>query len=114
MGLEGELLTPLCHPPAETVADASFQIGFFFAGISALWWIPCYFLFPEVSPAPGHRLRSRSVLCWVIPLTTNLQTQGRTYAELDELYASGVPVRKFASVRTKAQDALQGEQAPSA
>jgi hypothetical protein len=27
------------------------------------------------------------------------QTKDRTYTELDELYQSGVPVRKFASVK---------------
>ena len=27
------------------------------------------------------------------------QTKDRTYAELDELYQSGLPVRKFASVK---------------
>jgi hypothetical protein len=40
------------------------KIGLLFGGFTLLFWIPCYFLFPEVSPAPrswDHALTDLSV-----------------------------------------------------
>ncbi|ORY35933.1 general substrate transporter [Naematelia encephala] len=53
------------------------KIGFFFGGISVLYWIPCYFFFPE--------------------------TKNRTYAELDELFERDIPPRLFHKTITAAQ-----------
>lgn len=50
------------------------KTGLFFAGTTAVYLIPCFFLFPE--------------------------TKGRTYAELDELFERGVPAWKFATTKT--------------
>jgi hypothetical protein len=50
------------------------KTGLFFAGITALYLIPCVLLFPE--------------------------TKGRTYEELDELFESGIPAWKFAETKT--------------
>ncbi|OAL57382.1 general substrate transporter [Pyrenochaeta sp. DS3sAY3a] len=50
------------------------KTGLFFAGTTAAYLIPCFFLFPE--------------------------TKGRTYAELDELFERGVPAWKFATTKT--------------
>lgn len=54
---------------------------------------------PVLLPFPRGELRPMYRL--------TVQTKGRTYAEIDELYASGVPVRKFASARTAAQGVLE-------
>lgn len=54
------------------------KVGLFFAGTSLLALIPTYFLFPE--------------------------SKGRSYAELDELYARGIPPRKFAETKTSFND----------
>lgn len=50
------------------------KIGLFFGGISLLYYIPTYFLYPE--------------------------TKNRTYAQLDELYERGVPARHFGRTKT--------------
>lgn len=55
------------------------KIGFFFAGISILYWIPTYFYFPE--------------------------TKNRSYAALDELFEAGVSPRRFAQTPTAAGQA---------
>ena len=47
------------------------KVGLLFGGLAILWWIALYFLYPE--------------------------TKGRTFSEIDELYESGVPPRKFKS-----------------
>ena len=53
------------------------KIGLLFGGLSFAWLVPVYFLYPE--------------------------TKGRTYAEIDELYASGVTPRKFNQTETTTQ-----------
>ncbi|KAH7114282.1 general substrate transporter [Dendryphion nanum] len=53
------------------------KVGLFFGGTTALYLIPCVFLFPE--------------------------TKGRTYGELDELFERGVPAWRFASTTTSHQ-----------
>jgi hypothetical protein len=50
------------------------KTGLFFAGTTAAYLIPCFFLFPE--------------------------TKGRTYGELDELFERGVPAWRFAKTKT--------------
>jgi len=50
------------------------KTGLFFAGTTALYLIPCIFLFPE--------------------------TKGRTYAELDDLFERNIPAWKFADTKT--------------
>lgn len=61
------------------------KIGLFFSGTALLGLVPCIFLFPE--------------------------TKGRTYAEIDELYARGISPRKFASTKTAADPAKDGQTA---
>ncbi|KAG4429383.1 hypothetical protein IFR05_015140 [Cadophora sp. M221] len=56
------------------------KTGLFFSGITYLFLIACIFLFPE--------------------------TKGRTYQELDELFASGIPAWKFATTKTTHQNSL--------
>lgn len=75
------------------------KIGLLFGGLTLIYWIPCYFLFPEVSV---QVLRKRLRF-----LRLTGQCKDRTYQELDELYASGVPVRQFAKTRTTAQMARE-------
>ena len=53
------------------------KIGLLLAGLSLACILPVYFLYPE--------------------------TKVRTYAEIDELYESGIPPRKFAETKTTAQ-----------
>lgn len=57
------------------------KTGLFFSGITYLFLIPCILLYPE--------------------------TKGRTYQELDELFASGIPAWKFAKARTVHQSSLE-------
>ena len=71
------------------------KIGLFFGGIAALFWIPCYFLYPEVSLSVPFASEPTVLIRY--------QTKGRTYAELDELYARGVSPRKFAITKTAVQ-----------
>lgn len=70
------------------------KIGFLFGGLSILFWIPCYFLFPEVSDIFTRSSRSAD----------ETQSKGRTYTELDRLYASGIPVRHFAKEKLDTQE----------
>lgn len=70
------------------------KIGLLFGGFTLLFWIPCYFMFPEVSCFYSSSRPSRIQL--------RQQCKDRTYQELDELYASGVPVRHFAKTKTNA------------
>ncbi|KAH6714816.1 general substrate transporter [Leptodontidium sp. MPI-SDFR-AT-0119] len=64
------------------------KTGLFFSGITYLFLIVCIFLFPE--------------------------TKGRTYQELDELFASGIPAWKFAKTKTTHQDSLNLHQGQGA
>lgn len=50
------------------------KTGLFFAGTTAAYLVPCFFLFPE--------------------------TKGRTYSELDELFERRVPAWRFATTKT--------------
>ncbi|KAH7385141.1 general substrate transporter [Cadophora sp. MPI-SDFR-AT-0126] len=60
------------------------KTGLFFGGTTAVYLIPCFFLFPE--------------------------TKGRTYAEIDELFDRGIPAWRFATTKT-AQNAAVERQA---
>lgn len=57
------------------------KIGFFFAGLSVLYWIPTYLWFPE--------------------------TKGRSYAALDELFERGVSPRHFAKTKTSVEESAE-------
>lgn len=70
--------TPLMLSPQ--AAGWGTHIGFFYGGTAALYLIPCYFLLPE--------------------------TKGRTYAEIDELFARGISPRKFGTTVTSYEQAV--------
>ncbi|ORY27114.1 general substrate transporter [Naematelia encephala] len=65
------------------------KIGLFFGGLSVLYWLPCYFLYPE--------------------------TKGQSYAEIDELFNRRVSPRKFAETKTWGQQVQEvgKEQTPA-
>jgi hypothetical protein len=42
-----------------------------------------------------------SVICWAVLFFFQTETAGRTYDEIDELYAPRVPLRKFRGYVTK-------------
>jgi hypothetical protein len=78
------------------------KIGLLFGGLTLLFWISCYFMFPEVSCVIRfHR-------------DANTQCNARIHQELDELYASGVPIRNFAKTKKTAQLAREGRRAVAA
>jgi hypothetical protein len=61
------------------------KIGFFFSGITVLFLVPVIWFYPE--------------------------TKGRTYAEIDELYERRIPAWRFASTKTRAEEAMENSAA---
>ncbi|KAF4334038.1 general substrate transporter [Fusarium beomiforme] len=59
------------------------KIGLFFGGITLVYLIPCILIFPE--------------------------TKGRTYSELDELFARRIPAWRFASTKTSHREELEAK-----
>ena len=55
---------------------------------------------------------AQSIVCCVYFYFYHPETKGRTYEELDEMFAAGIPARKFASYTTQAKRA--GEDAKDA
>ena len=44
-----------------------------------------------------------SAVSWVVLFFFQTETAGRTYDEIDELYASGIPLRKFKGYVTRTE-----------
>lgn len=59
-------------------AGWNIKIGLFFGGLSFLFLVPIFFLYPE--------------------------TKGRTYSEIDELFQRRIPARQFAKTTTAYQE----------
>ena len=60
----------------------------FFGGLTAIWFIPVYFFYPEVC-------RKRLIFSLGYHAYTMMQTKYRNFAALDDLFDRRIPERKF-------------------
>ena len=65
------------------------KCGLFFGGLTALWFIPVYFFYPEVSDPSDMAGALLKVTL------THGQTKNRNFAALDDLFERRIPERKF-------------------
>lgn len=74
-------------------ANLGVRAAFIFASLVVPVFIVVFFFYPEVSQRPQDHVER----------IDNLQTTGRTYVELDELYSMNIPARKFKSTMTSTE-----------
>jgi SP family general alpha glucoside:H+ symporter-like MFS transporter len=94
-GLIFNYTTPIMLSPQQ--ANWGIEIGYFFAGLSALGLVLIYFTVPEVS----------SLRRDVSPKVTVPQTRRLSFAELDELFEAKISARKFKSTHAQLRRAEQ-------